>query len=116
MCDVREVTGLLFAAPPEVYTSRKDARVETNTILVCMATGFLSKNTVVQIKQDDRVLSKMDGFISREVLPNEDETFQRTVHVEVLKSDKSTYTCEVIDAAVGHRIAKIWGKKHNGTL
>lgn len=112
MRDAREVTGLLFAAPPEVYTFTKDARVETNTILMCMATGFLSEDTVVQIKRDGRVLTTMDGFISKEVLPNEDETFQRTVHVEVLKSDESIYTCEVIDAAVGHQIAKIWGKKH----
>lgn len=116
MCDACEVTDLLFAAPPEVYTFRKDARVETNTILVCMATGFLSENTVVLIKQDDYVLTTMDGFVSGEVLPNEDKTFQKTVRVEVLKSDKSTYTCEVIDAAVGRRTVKIWGKKHNGTL
>lgn len=115
MCDAREVTGLLFAAPPEVYTFRKDARVETNTVLMCMATSFPSQDTVVQIKRDDRVLNEMDGFIRREVLPNGDQTFQRTVHVEVLKSDKSAYTCEVIDA-VGRRIAKRWGKKHNGTL
>lgn len=111
MSDTYELTCLLFTAPPEVYTYKRNAKVETNTVLVCMATGFISKDTVVQIKQGSRSLTRQDGLTTEEVLPNDDETFQRTARVEILKSDESIYTCEVFDVATQHSISKVWGKK-----
>lgn len=84
--------------------------METNTILVCMATGFVSEDTVVHIKRDDRILTAQDGLTSGEVLPNGDETSQRTVQVEVLKSDQSIYTCEVFDLATEHSVQRLWSK------
>ncbi|XP_075874818.1 zinc-alpha-2-glycoprotein-like isoform X2 [Nelusetta ayraudi] len=103
-----EQEDLKSASPPEVYTFKRNARVETNTILVCMATGFISEDTRVQIKQDGRSVTRQDGLMTGEVLPNGDETFQTTVHVEILKSDKSNFTCEVFDVATKHSLRKFW--------
>lgn len=110
-----EQENCVSAASHEVYTYKRKAKVETNTILVCMATGFISEDTVVQIKQDGRSLNRQDGLTTGEVLPNEDETFQRTVHVEILKSDKSTYTCEVFDVATKRSREKFWEEEPTGT-
>ncbi|XP_075900375.1 major histocompatibility complex class I-related protein 1-like isoform X2 [Nelusetta ayraudi] len=110
-----EQDNRVSASPPEVYTYKRNAKVEANTILVCMATSFISEDTVVQIKQDGRILTRQDGLTTGEVLPNEDETFQRTVHVEILKSDKSIYTCEVFDVATKHSLKKVWEDEPTGT-
>lgn len=108
-CDKR--TSLLFNTPPEVYAYQRKARVETNTILVCMATGLISLDTLVQIKRDGRTLTAKDGLITGKVLPNEDSTFQRKVHVEILKSDKSNFTCEVSSDEIKLSLTEVWGKK-----
>lgn len=111
LCDKR--TSLLFNTPPEVYAYKRNAGVETNTILVCMATGFISLDIFVQIKQDGRTLTESDGLSIGDLLPNEDNTFQRKVQVEILKSDKSNFTCEVSSDETKLSLTKVWGKKHN---
>lgn len=102
---------LLFAAPPEVYVWTRNANVDTNIILMCLATGFSSTDTVLQIKRGDRVLTERDGVQSSGVRPNHDDTFQRQHWVEVLKSDEARYSCEVTHAPSGHQVQKVWGKK-----
>uniref|UniRef100_A0A3Q4G983 Immunoglobulin C1-set domain-containing protein n=1 Tax=Neolamprologus brichardi TaxID=32507 RepID=A0A3Q4G983_NEOBR len=72
------------------------SRVETNLTLTCLATGFYSKNIIVRIRRNGRVLTEDDGLSSSGVLPNNDETFQRRDHVEILKSDLSKFSCEVV--------------------
>lgn len=110
--DLDKRRSLLFAALLEVYTYKRKAKVETNTVLVCMATGFISLDTLGQIKQDGRILTAEDGLIKGEVLPNEDNTFQQKVHMEILKSDKSNFTCEVSSVATKLSFVEVWGKKH----
>uniref|UniRef100_A0A3B4GZS6 Immunoglobulin C1-set domain-containing protein n=1 Tax=Pundamilia nyererei TaxID=303518 RepID=A0A3B4GZS6_9CICH len=72
------------------------SRVETNLTVTCLATGFYSKNIIVRIRRNGRVLTEDDGLSSSGVLPNNDETFQRRDHVEILKSDLSKFSCEVV--------------------
>uniref|UniRef100_A0A3Q0R3G4 Ig-like domain-containing protein n=1 Tax=Amphilophus citrinellus TaxID=61819 RepID=A0A3Q0R3G4_AMPCI len=84
------------ASPPEVFLFAKKAKVETNLILTCLTTGFYLKDIIMRIKRNGRVLTINDGLISSGVLPNNDETFQRRDQIEILKSDLSEFSCEVI--------------------
>ncbi|XP_043995178.1 H-2 class I histocompatibility antigen, Q10 alpha chain-like [Gambusia affinis] len=99
---------LLKAIPPELYLFTRKAKVDTNTILTCMATGFYPKDITLEIKRNGRVLTKEDGVKSSGVLPNEDKTFQRKDHVEILKSDASTFTCEVYHPASNMGVERKW--------
>lgn len=94
-----------------MYVFKKNAKTETNVILTCLATGFQTTDTVLQMKRDGRVLTREDGMESTGVRPNEDDTYQRTAHVEILRSDKSRYTCEVIHPASQLYVERVWGKK-----
>ncbi|XP_076735134.1 class I histocompatibility antigen, F10 alpha chain isoform X2 [Maylandia zebra] len=95
-------------SPPEVFVFAKKAKVETNLILTCLATGFYPKDIIVRIRRNGRVLTAVDGLTSSDVLPNDDETFQRRDHVEILKSDLSKFSCEVIHEATGVDVTKTW--------
>nr|XP_020478252.1 H-2 class I histocompatibility antigen, Q9 alpha chain-like isoform X3 [Monopterus albus] len=96
------------ASPPEVYLFTKCAKVETNVILTCLATGFYPKDIILRIRRNDRILTEEDGLFSSGVRPNEDETFQRKDSVEILRSDISTYSCEVIHKATNISVRKEW--------
>uniref|UniRef100_A0A3Q4HVK2 Immunoglobulin C1-set domain-containing protein n=1 Tax=Neolamprologus brichardi TaxID=32507 RepID=A0A3Q4HVK2_NEOBR len=85
--------------------------VQSNLILTCLATGFYPKDIIVRIRRNGRVLTADDGLTSSGVLPNNDETFQRRDHMEILKSDLSKFSCEVVHEATGVNEVKTWGKK-----
>uniref|UniRef100_A0A3B3TX44 Ig-like domain-containing protein n=1 Tax=Poecilia latipinna TaxID=48699 RepID=A0A3B3TX44_9TELE len=93
---------------PEVHLFTRKAKADTNTILTCLATGFYPKDIILQIKRNGRILTKEDGIQTSGVLPNEDDTFQRKDHVEILKSDAAAYTCEVIHPASHMKVEKKW--------
>uniref|UniRef100_A0A3B4WUM2 Major histocompatibility complex class I ZFA n=1 Tax=Seriola lalandi dorsalis TaxID=1841481 RepID=A0A3B4WUM2_SERLL len=82
-----------------VHLFAKNSKVKTNIILTCLATGFYPKDIDVWIKRNGRVLYGDDGLTTSGVRPNQDNTYQRRDSVEILKTDKSTYTCEVIHKA-----------------
>ncbi|XP_038135674.1 H-2 class I histocompatibility antigen, Q10 alpha chain-like [Cyprinodon tularosa] len=86
---------LVEAKPPEVHMFTRKAKTESNIILTCLATGFYPKDIIMNIRRNGRVLNKDDGLQKSGVLPNNDDTFQQKLYVEILKSDVSTYTCEV---------------------
>ncbi|XP_047461014.1 H-2 class I histocompatibility antigen, Q10 alpha chain-like isoform X2 [Mugil cephalus] len=96
------------ASPPEVFLFARNAKVETNIILMCLATGFYPKDIVLNIRRNGRILTREDGVVTSGVRPNEDDTFQRRDYVEIKKSDKSDYTCEVIHAASYMKVEKPW--------
>nr|AGM34044.1 MHC class I antigen [Oplegnathus fasciatus] len=96
------------ASPPDVYVFAKNTKVETNVILTCLATGFYPKDIILQIKRNGRVLTTKDGVISSGVRPNGDKTYQRRDSVEILRSDLSTYSCEVNHPAAGLHVEKVW--------
>uniref|UniRef100_A0A3Q4I1P2 Ig-like domain-containing protein n=1 Tax=Neolamprologus brichardi TaxID=32507 RepID=A0A3Q4I1P2_NEOBR len=98
-------------APLEVFVFAKQAKVQSNLILTCLATGFYPKDIIVRIRRNGRVLTADDGLTSSGVLPNNDETFQRRDHMEILKSDLSKFSCEVVHEATGVNEVKTWGKK-----
>ncbi|XP_037650203.1 H-2 class I histocompatibility antigen, L-D alpha chain-like isoform X3 [Sebastes umbrosus] len=96
------------ASAPEVFVYTKKAKVEKNVILMCLATGFYPKDIILQIKRNGRILYQEDGVTTSGTRPNGDDTFQRRDHVEILKSDMSTYACEVIHAATGVHVEMLW--------
>ncbi|XP_013879383.1 major histocompatibility complex class I-related gene protein [Austrofundulus limnaeus] len=96
---------------PEVFLFSQKSKIETNVILTCLATGFYPKDIELQIKKNGRVLTREDGVETSGVRPNEDDTFQRKDRVEILKSDVSIYTCEVIHRASNMHVEKKWN--HN---
>ncbi|CAI5686329.1 unnamed protein product [Oreochromis niloticus] len=98
-------------SPPEVFLFAKKVKVESNLILTCLATGFYPKDIIVKIRRNGRVLTADDGLTSSGVLPNNDETFQRRDHVEILKSDLSEFSCEIVHKATGVNVVndvKLW--------
>ncbi|XP_003458512.1 class I histocompatibility antigen, F10 alpha chain isoform X1 [Oreochromis niloticus] len=103
-----EQKQLKKAPPPGVYVFAKKSRVETNLTLTCLATGFYSKNIILRIRRKGRVLTEDDGLWSSGVLPNDDETFQRRDYVEILKSDLSEFSCEVVHEATRVDVVKTW--------
>uniref|UniRef100_A0A3Q0RNL2 Ig-like domain-containing protein n=1 Tax=Amphilophus citrinellus TaxID=61819 RepID=A0A3Q0RNL2_AMPCI len=102
------------ATAPKVYVFGKKAKVETNLILTCLATGFYPKDIEVWIKRNGRILTKDDGLMSSGVVPNEDDTFQRRDHIEILKSDLSMFSCEVIHKASDVNVNKVWDSDSDG--
>ena len=101
----------LFPAKPSVHLFSKKSRIEGNIILSCMATGFYPNTIILQIKRNDRILTRDDGVITTGIRPNEDSTYQRKDSVEILRSDPSQYTCEVIHQASKLNIETKWGKR-----
>ncbi|XP_039859973.1 uncharacterized protein LOC120716526 isoform X4 [Simochromis diagramma] len=95
-------------SPPEVFVFAKKAKVETNLILTCHATGFYPKDIIMRIRRNGRVLTADDGLTTSGVLPNNNETFQRRDHVEILKSDLSKFSCEVVHEATRVNVTKTW--------
>uniref|UniRef100_A0A3Q2QUE8 H-2 class I histocompatibility antigen, Q10 alpha chain n=1 Tax=Fundulus heteroclitus TaxID=8078 RepID=A0A3Q2QUE8_FUNHE len=99
------------AIPPKVYLFSRPSKTESTTILTCLATGLYPKEIELLIRRNGRILTKEDGVESTGVRPNDDDTFQRKDHVEILKSDDSTYTCEIIHPASETRVAREWDRK-----
>ncbi|XP_026155418.1 class I histocompatibility antigen, F10 alpha chain-like isoform X2 [Mastacembelus armatus] len=99
------------ASPPDVYVFAKDARVQSNVVLTCLATGFYPKDIILSIKRNGRILEKIHGLVSSGVRPNQDDTYQRRDSVEIQRSDVSKYTCEVIHEATNMRVEKEWDHK-----
>ncbi|KAF1382076.1 hypothetical protein PFLUV_G00160680 [Perca fluviatilis] len=102
---------LTEAIPPKVHLFTKNTKVEGKILLTCLATGFLSKEITLHMKRNGRILTPADGVWSSSVRPNGDETFQRRDSVEILRSDVSTYTCEVIHQASKLHVKEEWDHK-----
>ncbi|RVE67086.1 hypothetical protein OJAV_G00113730 [Oryzias javanicus] len=96
------------ASRPDVYVFATPAKEKTNAVLTCLATGFDTKDVVLNIKRNGRILTKDDGVESSRVRPNEDNTFQIRDHVEFLRTDSASYSCEVVHQASNMRVVEVW--------
>ncbi|XP_032396249.1 H-2 class I histocompatibility antigen, Q10 alpha chain-like [Etheostoma spectabile] len=99
------------AIPPKVHLFTRNTKVDANIRLTCLATGFLPKEITLRMKRNSRILTPQDGVESSGVRPNGDGTFQRRDGVEILRSDLSTYTCEVIHQASNLHVEEEWDHK-----
>lgn len=75
-----------------------------------MATGFYPKDVVMHIKKNGVPLTDRDGVQSAGVLPNDDETYQIRMSVQIPEADKETYECYVNHRALKEPIVVKWGK------
>nr|XP_054600976.1 H-2 class I histocompatibility antigen, L-D alpha chain isoform X1 [Nothobranchius furzeri] len=96
------------ASKPDVHLFSQKSKSEKNIILTCLATGFYPKDIILQIKRNGRILTADDGLETSGIRPNEDDTFQRKDRVEILKTDLSTYTCEVQHPGSLLHVQKAW--------
>ncbi|XP_056263324.1 H-2 class I histocompatibility antigen, L-D alpha chain-like [Pseudoliparis swirei] len=98
------------AIAPKLFVFTRNTKVDAIVALSCMATGFYPKYIVLRIKRNKRVLTPEDGLVSTGTRPNGDDTFQRRDTVEILRTDESTYTCEVRHDASGLHMEEEWDR------
>uniref|UniRef100_A0A669E5F9 MHC class I-like antigen recognition-like domain-containing protein n=1 Tax=Oreochromis niloticus TaxID=8128 RepID=A0A669E5F9_ORENI len=78
--------------------------------------GFLHKHTCYDADENGRVLSTDDGLKVFDILPNNDDTFQRRIAVDILQSDKGNFTCNVLEEDTGYHAIKHWRLEDRKTL
>uniref|UniRef100_A0A4W5Q5W3 Ig-like domain-containing protein n=1 Tax=Hucho hucho TaxID=62062 RepID=A0A4W5Q5W3_9TELE len=98
-------------SPPKVYAFAKKARTAGHVRLTCMATGFYPKDVLMHIKKNGVPLTKHDGVQSAGVLPNDDETYQIRMSVQIPEADKETYECYVDHRTLKEPIVEKWDGK-----
>ncbi|KAL0962335.1 hypothetical protein UPYG_G00338760 [Umbra pygmaea] len=98
-------------SPPKVYAFAKKATTEGHVRLTCMATGFYPKDVDMQIRKNGVPLIKQDGVHSEGVLPNEDDTFQIRMSVQIPEKDTNDYECYVHHRSLKEPIVKKWDGK-----
>lgn len=81
--------------------------------LNCLATGFYPTDVDLQMTRDGQLLTQLNGLRSSKVRPNHDNTYQRRDTVEILTSDTSEFTCELLHPSFTAPIRKVWGKNLN---
>uniref|UniRef100_A0A669D023 MHC class I-like antigen recognition-like domain-containing protein n=1 Tax=Oreochromis niloticus TaxID=8128 RepID=A0A669D023_ORENI len=62
------------------------------------------------------LLSTDDGLKVFDILPNNDDTFQRRIAVDILQSDKGNFTCNVLEEDTGYHAIKHWRLEDRKTL
>nr|XP_019966327.1 PREDICTED: BOLA class I histocompatibility antigen, alpha chain BL3-6-like [Paralichthys olivaceus] len=102
----------LQAAPsPSMFMFAKKSHTETSVILTCLATGFLQRQVELEMRRDGRLLTAQDGVRTSNVRPNDDNTYQIRNSVEILKTDMSLFTCEVLHRESSLSVATTWDRK-----
>ncbi|XP_047460593.1 uncharacterized protein LOC125019684 isoform X5 [Mugil cephalus] len=98
---------------PDVFVFAGNATTET-IVFSCLASGFYPNNIILNMKRNGRILTREDGVKSSGVCSNEDDVYKTRDYVEIKKSDKSVYSCEVIHAASDTHVEKVWGPDSDG--
>lgn len=75
-----------------------------------MATDFYPKDVIMQMKKNGVPLTEHDGVQSTGVLPNNDDTYQIRMSVQIPAADKETYECSVNHVALKEPVVVKWGK------
>ncbi|XP_071230606.1 uncharacterized protein [Salvelinus alpinus] len=102
--------------PPNISVFAKKATPAGNVHLTCMATGFYPKDVIIHIKKNGVQLTEDDGVQSDGVLPNNDDTYQIRISVQIPEADKEMYECSVSHTTLNESIVKKWGAGKSGAL
>ncbi|XP_038828459.1 uncharacterized protein LOC120027542 isoform X1 [Salvelinus namaycush] len=102
--------------PPNISVFAKKATPAGNVRLTCMATGFYPKDVIIHIKKNGVQLTEDDGVQSDGVLPNNDDTYQIRISVQIPEADKEMYECSVSHTTLNESIVKKWGAGNSGAL
>lgn len=103
------------ATVPEVYVFTRKTNGTTLT-LICLASGFSTNTPAMRLMRNGRVLNTDDGLKVFDTLPNNDDTFQRRIAVDILPSDTGNFTCEVLEEDTGYHVIKHWRVGDRQTL
>ncbi|KAM9419542.1 major histocompatibility complex class I-related gene protein-like isoform 6-T6 [Salvelinus alpinus] len=95
-------------SPTKVYAFAKKAKTAGHVRLTCMGTGFYPRDVFMHIKKNGVPLTKHDGVQSTGVLPNDDDTYQIRMSVQIPEADKETYECFVSHRALKEPIVGKW--------
>nr|XP_046218138.1 major histocompatibility complex class I-related gene protein-like isoform X1 [Oncorhynchus gorbuscha] len=98
-------------SPPKVYAFAKKVKIAGHIRLTCMATGFYPKDVLMHIKKNGVQLTKQDGVQSDGVLPNDEESYQIRMSVQIPEADKETYECFVNHRTLKEPIVVKWDGK-----
>ncbi|XP_051991330.1 zinc-alpha-2-glycoprotein-like isoform X1 [Xyrauchen texanus] len=83
---------------------------KSKLILTCMATGFYPRD----VKMNVTLLGGHSELSnSSEIRPNDDETFQLRISVEINRHDKDGYECHVVHSSLTQPVSKEWDGKCN---
>uniref|UniRef100_A0A3Q4GGB4 Ig-like domain-containing protein n=1 Tax=Neolamprologus brichardi TaxID=32507 RepID=A0A3Q4GGB4_NEOBR len=103
------------ATVPDMYVFTRKASATTLT-LICLASGFSTNTSAMRLMRNGRVLDTDDGLKVFDTLPNDDDTFQRRIAVDILPSDMGNFTCEVLEEVTGYHVVKHWRVGDRQTL
>uniref|UniRef100_A0A669ERB7 H-2 class I histocompatibility antigen, L-D alpha chain-like n=2 Tax=Oreochromis niloticus TaxID=8128 RepID=A0A669ERB7_ORENI len=92
---------------PDVYMFTRKTNGTTLT-LICVASGFPTNTHAMRLMRNSRVLNTDDGLKVFDTLPNDDDTFQTRIAVDILPSDTGNFTCDVLEEDTGYRVVKHW--------
>ncbi|KAJ8271120.1 hypothetical protein GJAV_G00122970 [Gymnothorax javanicus] len=79
---------------PMVAVFAKRSSNSTKVTLTCLVTGFRSRNTTVEVYQDEDILTEEDGLSSSGIRPNGDGTRQLRMSLDISTSTTASYSCE----------------------
>lgn len=97
---------LLIADAPDVYMFASDASHDQSKLyLSCLATGFYPKHIEMKITLNGIEIQPSN---STGVRPNDDETFQMRIGVEIRRDEKEGYECHVLHSSQTRTTS--WGK------
>ncbi|XP_065327936.1 H-2 class I histocompatibility antigen, L-D alpha chain-like [Pelmatolapia mariae] len=103
------------ATVPELYVFTRKTNGTTLT-LICLASGFPTNTPAMRLMRNGRVLNTDDGLKLCDTLPNDDDTFQRQIAVDILPSDTGNFTCDVLEEDTGYHVVKHWRAGDRTTL
>ncbi|XP_021416205.2 H-2 class I histocompatibility antigen, Q10 alpha chain isoform X2 [Oncorhynchus mykiss] len=95
-------------SPPNIYVFANKAKTAGNVRLTCMATGFYPKDVNINFKKNGIQLNKNDGVLSTGARPNNDDTYQIRMSVQIPEADKQTYECFVNHITLNESIMEKW--------
>ncbi|KAG1948318.1 major histocompatibility complex class I ZDA [Pimephales promelas] len=80
--------------------------------LSCLATGFYPKHIEMKITLNGR---NLEAFSSTGVRPNDDESFQMRISVEIHRDEEESYECHVSHSSQTQTLIIKWGEKHTNS-
>ena len=98
----------LTADAPDVHTFASEAPHDRSKLnLSCLATGFYPKHIEMKITLNN---PSVEPFSSTGVRPNDDETFQMRISVEIHREEEESYECHVSHSSLTQTLITQWGK------
>ncbi|XP_029591368.1 H-2 class I histocompatibility antigen, Q10 alpha chain isoform X3 [Salmo trutta] len=95
-------------SPPIINVFANKAKTAGNVHLTCMATGFYPKDVIIHFKKNGVQLTEDDGVLSTGARPNNDDTYQIRISVQIPEADKQTYECFVNHITLKEQIVVKW--------